>query len=82
VDAYKNIVYSKTYHGAFKEGVKHNRLNPRPEPERQVVFPRVCPRKPHKDDSDHNVGDSPENFHKSGTRLMRFYMLNASALLP
>jgi hypothetical protein len=69
VDAYKNIVYPKTYHGAFKEGVKYNRFNLRPEPERQVVFPRARPGKPYKDDSDRNVSNSPKSFHKSGTRL-------------
>ena len=30
VDAYKNIVYSKTYHGAFEKRVKYDRLDPRP----------------------------------------------------
>jgi len=64
VYAYKNIVDSETYHGAFKEWIKYNRFDLRPEPERKVVFPRAGPRKPNQNDSSRNVGSSPENFHK------------------
>jgi len=61
MNAYEDIVYSESQHGALEESVKYDWLYLRVEIENQIVLPGFRPREPHQNDADYDMNDSPEN---------------------